>query len=130
MFIILKKKSSFLETVLPSFLFLPSEARVPAGPRPPHLCHLQQAVQEQLQPAAAPVGPHWGTHEGQGQRAGGGGKGGSSRPGGGGGPIGDGAGGRREGGEDHCTPLPTAPLRTSLSRPSRRAGGGSAASPW
>ena len=106
-----------------------SEASVSAGPRAPHLCHLQQAVQEQLQPAAAPVGPHWGTHEGQGQRAGGGGKGGSSRPGGGGCPVGDGGGGRREGGEAHCSPLPAAPLRASPSRPSRPAGGGPAASP-
>uniref|UniRef100_A0A672JPX1 Si:ch211-166g5.4 n=1 Tax=Salarias fasciatus TaxID=181472 RepID=A0A672JPX1_SALFA len=62
-----------------------SEASVSADPGAAHLCHLQQAVQEQLQPAAAPVGPHWGTHEGQGQRAGGGSKGGSGRPGGGGG---------------------------------------------
>lgn len=33
----------------------------PAGP---HLCHLQQRVQEQLQPAAAPVGAHGHQDEG------------------------------------------------------------------
>uniref|UniRef100_A0A3P9HZA2 Si:ch211-166g5.4 n=1 Tax=Oryzias latipes TaxID=8090 RepID=A0A3P9HZA2_ORYLA len=86
-------------------VFLPGsvssgETSVPDGPRATHLCHLQQAVQEQLQPAAAPVGPHWGTHEGQGKRAGGGSREGCSRPGGGGGGLaGAGGGGRREGGE-------------------------------
>lgn len=34
-------------------------------PPGPHLCHLQQGVQEQLQPAAAPVGAHRHQDEGQ-----------------------------------------------------------------
>lgn len=119
----------FFIVLFPSSLWT-SETSVSAGPCAPYLCHLQQAIQEQLQPAAAPVGPHWGTHEGQGQRAGGGGKGGNGRPGGGSdGPVGDGGGGRREGGEDNCSPLPAAPLCTSPSCPSRLAGGSPAASP-
>uniref|UniRef100_A0A3Q3XHM1 C2H2-type domain-containing protein n=1 Tax=Mola mola TaxID=94237 RepID=A0A3Q3XHM1_MOLML len=37
-----------------------------AEPARPHLCHLQQGVQEQLQPAAAPVGAHGHQDEGPG----------------------------------------------------------------
>ncbi|MEQ2211799.1 hypothetical protein XENOCAPTIV_016423 [Xenoophorus captivus] len=54
-----------------------SQASFQTGPSGPHLRHLQQGVQEQLQPAAAPVRPHWHQDEG---------------------PSGAGEGGRSEGG--------------------------------
>uniref|UniRef100_H2SBB9 MYC-associated zinc finger protein a (purine-binding transcription factor) n=1 Tax=Takifugu rubripes TaxID=31033 RepID=H2SBB9_TAKRU len=63
-------------------MFLLSASQTPgqAGPARPHLRHLQQGVQEQLQPAAAPVGPHRRPDEGPGGPGEGGG--GQSDPGG------------------------------------------------